>query len=296
MSAINIVRDRLRPNRDVVLSGRRDWRLVVAVPILVSLVVVGLFGRFIAPYGSLQGNLLDALKPPVFFGGTWSHVLGTDAIGRDILSRIILGAGVTLAVAGVTLLVGAGVGTAAGLVAGYLGGWVDSAIMRIVDVVISFPPILPPLLLAGAIGPSTTTLVVAIALIIWAPFARLVRAEVLVVRKEGFVASARVSGVPAPMIILRHLLPNVANTVVVLGVLQVGWLILAQSMLSFVGAGLPPPAPDWGGMIASGTDYISTAWWVPTMPGFAIIFTVLAFNLAGDWLQDRQDPRRLVAR
>lgn len=296
MSAINIVRDPLLPGRDIALSGRRDWRLVIAVPILVTLVVIGIFGRFIAPYGALQGNLLDALKPPLFFGGTWHHVLGTDAIGRDILSRIILGAGVTLAVAVVTLLVGAGVGTAAGLVAGYLGGWVDAVIMRCVDVVISFPPILPPLLLAGAIGPSATTLVVAIALIIWAPFARLVRSEVLVVRKEGFIASARVSGVPAPVIILRHLLPNVANTVVVLGVLQVGWLILAQSMLSFVGAGLPPPAPDWGGMIASGTDYISTAWWVPTIPGFAIILTVLAFNLAGDWLQDRQDPRRLIAR
>ena len=295
MSTGRVVAAWFLPRQRPARAARSDWRVIVAAPILIGLVIVGLFGSFLAPYGALQGNLSQALQPPVFAGGTWHHVLGTDAIGRDILSRIILGSRVTLEVAVVTLLVGAGFGTVAGMAAGYLGRWVEAAIMRCVDVVISFPPILPPILLAGAIGPSTTTLIFAIALIIWAPFARIVRGEVLVIRNESFIASARVSGVPARAIIARHLLPNVMNTVVVLGVLQVGWLILAQSMLSFVGAGLPPPAPDWGGMIASGTDYVSTAWWVPTMPGFAIIVTVLAFNLAGDWLQDRQDPRRVGA-
>jgi peptide/nickel transport system permease protein len=269
-------------------------RLGIAVPILLLLLVLGVFGDFIAPYGALAGSPSQSLRPPVFSGGNWAHVLGTDSVGRDILSRMILGTRITLLVAAVTLLVGGGVGSALGLLAGYARGHIDGSIMRLADVVMSFPPILPPMLLASVMGPSVGNVVITISLFIWAPFARQVRAEVVVLREEAFISSARVSGVPGWMIVLRHLLPNVLDIMIVLGTLQIGWLILAQSMLSFVGAGLPPPAPDWGGMIASGTEYVTRAWWIPTMPGIAIVLTVLAFNLLGDWLQEQRDPRRGV--
>jgi peptide/nickel transport system permease protein len=271
---------------------RVDLHLVIAVPILACLVLFGLLGQYIAPYGSLQGSLSGALAPPAWQSpGTFTHLLGTDPIGRDILSRIILGTRITLVVAAVTLLISGGIGTIVGLVAGYWGGWVDAVAMRFADIVLSFPPILLPLLLAGAVGPSAVNVVLTISFILWAQFARQIRADVVALREESFIASARVSGVSSLAIITRHLLPNVASTIIVVGTLQVGWLILAQSLLSFVGAGLPPPAPDWGGMVASGTDYVVTAWWVPTLPGVAIVLTVLAFNLLGDWLQGRFDPR-----
>jgi peptide/nickel transport system permease protein len=294
---VSVIVEAVRP----AASQRRIWRVArpgvrlgIALPILFLLVILAVFGEAIAPYGALTGSPSQALHPPVFAGGNWTHILGTDAVGRDILSRMILGTRVTMLVAAVTLLVGGVIGSALGLIAGYVRGHFDGAIMRLVDVVLSFPPILPPMLLAAAIGPSAGNVVITISFFIWAPFARQVRAEVVVLREEAFISSARVSAVPGPLIILRHLLPNVLDTIIVLATLQIGWLILAQSMLSFVGAGLPPPAPDWGGMIASGTEYVVRAWWIPTMPGLAIVLTVLAFNLLGDWLQEHRDPRRVV--
>jgi peptide/nickel transport system permease protein len=224
-------------------------------------------------------------------GGSWAYPLGTDPVGRDILSRLIIGTQITLAVSTAALLVGAIAGTALGLIAGYFGGIADKIIMRLADVAIGFPIILLAVLLAVVSGPRAENIVISVGLILWSRFARVVRAEVLSLRERDYVALARVSGASSGQIIRWHLLPNVMNTVVVLASLQIGFTILTEASLSFLGAGIPPPAPAWGAMVAEGRNYVVQAWWVPTMPGLAILLAVLAFNLLGDWLRDTFDPK-----
>lgn len=263
------------------------WSLGVLAALLVTAVV----GPFIAPHDPLAVNLPVRLTPPVFQGGSWTYPLGTDDAGRDILTRLIFGARVSLTVAGMSLLLGGAVGTSIGLLSGYAGGRLDALLMRITDLGISYPVILLVLVLAAAFGPQLSTLVVAIAFSVWARFARVVRDEVLVVREQNYVALAQLAGVPPHRIVLRHLLPNVANTIMVLLSLQLGQVIIIEASLSFLGAGVPPPEPAWGSMIALGRQYIVSAWWLPMMPGLAITVTILALNLFGDWLRDRLDPR-----
>lgn len=271
---------------------RVGWVPGFAIAIVGLLVVFGLFGEWIAPYGATESSLAARLKPPAWQeGGSWAHPLGTDAVGRDILSRIIIGTRITLAVSMAALLVGAVVGTALGLVAGYVGGLVDTTIMRVADVAIGFPIIMFALLLAVASGPNAENVVISVSLILWSRFARVVRAEVLSLREREYVSLAKVSGASALQIMRWHLLPNVMNTVIVLSSLQIGFTILTEASLSFLGAGVPPPAPAWGAMVAEGRNYVVQAWWVPTLPGFAILLAVLAFNLLGDWLRDTLDPK-----
>jgi len=274
------------------------WRLaalrrapVVPLGIIILLVLTALLANVLTPYSPVNISLPDRLRPPFWEqGGSLAHPLGTDPMGRDLLTRLIYGARISLLVGFLGLLVGGGMGAALGLIAGYAGGRLDAFLMRVTDTTLSFPIILFAILLVVILGSSLLTVVFAVALVLWARFARVIRGEVLSIRERDFVAQARIAG-SSPVRIMRvHLFPNVLNTLVVLLSLQIGWVIIVEASLSFLGAGVPPPTPTWGSMIAEGRDYIASAWWVSFFPGLAILVTVLAFNLFGDWLRDALDP------
>jgi peptide/nickel transport system permease protein len=277
------------PSRRRLDLARGPW---VSFLIIATLVVVAALAPWIAPHSPTAQSLADKLTPPVWQdGGTTKYWLGTDALGRDVLSRLVHGARVSLAVAAAALIIGGGIGLGLGVLAGYLGGRVDSVIMRVVDATLTFPTILIALLLAVSLGQGLRTIIIAIAVIIWARFARVVRGEVLAVRARDFVALARVHGCSHVRIMLVHIVPNVLNTFMVLLTLHIGFVIIVEASLSFLGAGIPPPTPSWGQMVADGRGHIASAWWLSVVPGVAIMLIVLAFNLFGDWLRDWLDPR-----
>jgi peptide/nickel transport system permease protein len=266
---------------------------VVPVAILVFfLLIPAIFAPLVAPHDPLKGALSKRLKPPVWAeGGSIDHLLGTDKMGRDILSRMIFGARISLLVSFMAIFVGGSIGTTLGLISGYFGGKVDALIMRLVDITLSIPTILLALVLVSAVGPSFGTVITVIALIIWARYARQARAEALTVKEQDFVARARVAGASHTRIMVRYIFPNIVNTLVVLATLQVGSIILLESTLSFLGVGIPRPTPAWGVMVADGRELIVTAWWVSMFPGIGIMLTVLSLNLFGDWLRDHLDPK-----
>lgn len=269
-------------------------RQVPMIPsaIIGMFVVTAIFADWLMPHNPYSAALPNTLLPPIWEpGGSLSYPIGADSLGRDILSRIIMGARVSLSVAVAAILAGGGIGTLLGLLAGYYGKKVDSVIMRAADVMIAFPTILLAVLLAVVLGPSFQNLILVIGLFLWAPFARLVRGEVLSWKTRDFVAAAKVAGASPSWIILHHILPNVLNSVVVMATLQVGYVILMEASLSFLGAGVPPPTPTWGSMVSEGRGYVETAWWVSVSPGVAIMLVVFAFNLFGDWLRDTLDPK-----
>jgi peptide/nickel transport system permease protein len=269
--------------------ARLPW---IPALIIVVLVFVAVLAPLLAPYSPTAQSLPDKLLPPAWLeGGSAQHLLGTDVLGRDMLSRLLYGARVSLAVAVSALLAGGVVGLALGILSGYLGGRVDSVLMRVVDATLTFPTILIALLLAVSLGAGLRTMVIAITLILWARFARVVRGEVLAVKTRDFVALARVHGCSHLRIMGVHILPNVTNTFMVLLSLHIGFVILVEASLSFLGAGIPPPTPSWGQMVADGRSHIASAWWLSVLPGAAIMLVVLAFNLFGDWLRDWLDPR-----
>jgi peptide/nickel transport system permease protein len=242
-----------------------------------------------------EANQIDLLyryaAPWPLDGSSVTHLLGTDRLGRDLLSRMLVGARNSLAVAVTAISFAAVVGTVLGLVAGYLGRWVDAVIMRWVDIMLSFPAILVALVFVVTVGASFWMVVAILALLLWAQFARLVRGEVLSWKERDFVARAKVSGASTLRILAQHIFPNIFNSVLVLATLQVGWAIVVESALSFLGAGIPPPAPTWGNLVAEGRDVLDSAWWISVFPGLAIMLAVLACNLFGDWLRDVLDPK-----
>jgi peptide/nickel transport system permease protein len=264
---------------------------LLPVAVLLMLVIMAVFAPRIAPYDPLQTSLTQRLAPPAFAGGTEAHLLGTDKLGRDVLSRIIYGSRVSLGVSVLVILITSIVGTALGILGGYQGGWLDSFLMRITDISLAFPGILIALLLAVTLGPSFTTVVLAISLLGWAPYARLIRGEVLKLRNADFVLQARIIGCSPMRIMVTHIFPNIVNPLLILATLSVGLIILVESALSYLGAGIPPPTPTWGSMVADGRGLIDTAWWISFFPGLAIGMVVLAGNFLGDWLRDRLDPR-----
>ncbi len=269
--------------------GRLPWTAFIIIAVML---VVAVFAPLIAPHSPTEQSLPDKLKPPAWQeGGSAKHLLGTDLLGRDLFSRLVYGARVSLTVAAFALLSGGLIGLAVGIIAGYLGGRVDSILMRVVDATLTFPTILIALLLAVSLGAGLRTIVIAITVIIWARFARVVRGEVLGVRARDFVSLARVHGCSSLRIMLVHIVPNVMNTFMVLLTLHIGFVIIVEASLSFLGAGIPPPTPSWGQMVADGRSHIASAWWLAVMPGAAIMLVVLAFNLFGDWLRDWLDPR-----
>ena len=264
----------------------------VPVVIIVIIVFAAVFAPIIAPHSPTKQSLRDKLHPPAWQeGGTAEHLLGTDILGRDILSRLIYGARVSLVIAATALLAGGAIGGVLGLISGYAGGKTDTLIMRAVDATLAFPTILFALLLAVTMGQGLQTVVLAVTLILWARFARVTRGEVLGLKDNDYVAMARVHGCSGARIMFVHIMPNVFNSFTVMLTLHVGLVILTEASLSFLGAGIPPPTPSWGQMVADGRAKVATAWWISIIPGIAITMVVIAFNLFGDWLRDRLDPK-----
>jgi peptide/nickel transport system permease protein len=269
------------------------WRLMRQNPtamaglmILVILGAMAVFAGWLAPYDPIEISLGERLQPP----GP-AHWFGTDEMGRDILSRVMFGARVSLRIGFVVILIAGGLGSVIGAAAGFYGGRIDNAIMRLMDVILSFPSLVLAMALAAAMGPSLNNAVMAVAFVMIPKFARLVRGEALAVKEMPFIAAARVSGASNRWIIAHHILPNCLNSVIVLGTLTLGDTILIAASLSFIGLGAQPPTPEWGAMISVGRKFLMDQWWYATFPGMFILSTVIGFNILGDALRDILDPR-----
>ncbi|MFW6194950.1 MAG: ABC transporter permease [Chloroflexota bacterium] len=265
---------------------------VIPVGIIILLVFMAIFAPLIAPQDPLRSDL-EKVKAPPFWAeeGDWSYPLGGDFIGRDVLSRVIHGSRISLLVAGIVLATGGVAGTALGIMAGYAGGFWDELIMRLVDFTFAIPFLLIALVAAVVFGSSLTLVLILLSLFSWPPFARQTRGLTLQLKETDYVASAKIAGASVARIAYRHILPGVINIVVVVATIRVGQLILVESVLSFLGVGIPAPQPAWGSMVSEGREFLTTAWWIAIMPGFAIFLTVFAFNFLGDWLRDYFDPR-----
>ena len=283
---------------------RKAWRIFRRYPILPALIVVliiicAIFAPLLAQHDPLVGNLRDQDRPPFWDAespisgkeGLAKYPLGTDPLGRDILSRIIWGARYSMIIAGVVIVTGAAGGTILGMIAGYFGGVADEILMRLVDLTLGVPFILVALATVVVFGASVTLVITLLILFSWSGFARQVRAETLRLRTTDYVAQAKITGASSARIIRSHIFPGVTSTVMVVASLNIGQLILTEATLSFLGVGIPKPRPAWGSMVADGRDYIGTSYWMALFPGLAIFLVVFAFNFLGDWLRDRLDPR-----
>ena len=279
-----------RPNRVGQLGRQVRESRLPWLPILVflTMAVCAIFAPWLAPHETDTLNILNKNIAP---GETVEHLLGTDTLGRDILSRMIFGARTTVVISLMALVTGGVVGTVLGLVSGYMGGWADAVIMRVTDAALGFPTILVALVIAVILGKGTEVIILAVALTVWARFARMIRGDVLAVKILDFVTVAKISGVSTPVVIWRHIFPNVVNTLMVVTSLLVGQVILLEAALSFLGLGLAPGAPSWGIMVSEGKEVILDVWWLSLFPGLAITIVVLAFNFFGDWIRDYMDPK-----
>jgi peptide/nickel transport system permease protein len=279
-------------------AGPGPWRAILGRPglalatlVVLAVVAAGVAAPAVAPLDPVEQNVIDRLTPPFFMkGGTREHWLGTDHLGRDVLSRLIYGARVALIVGITTVAVSGLVGVGIGLIAGYFGGWADTTFMRLLDIQISMPFMLLALTIIGILGPSLRNIVIVLALTGWVVYARIVRAEILSLRTREFVVACRALGGSDTRIIVRHLLPNVRSSVLVVSTVEVARMMLLESALSFLGLGVRPPTPSWGAMLADGRIYLTSAWWLAMFPGLAISVTVLAVNSVGDRLRDYLDP------
>ena len=260
--------------------------------VLAALVFTAVFAPYLAPHSPTDGDITQKSIPPVWMErGDREHPLGTDRFGRDVLSRIIWGSRISLLVSLVAIGVAGTFGTLLGLISGYRGGLTDTILMRLTDIGLSLPTILIAVVLVAVSEPSFGNVVLVIALLLWPRFARQIRGETLAIKEHDFVALAVVAGRSSAWIIRRHIFPNVVPTLLVISTLQVGYVILLEGTLSFLGVGVPPPNPAWGLMIADGRGFLATAWWISLFPGLAMLLTVLAVNLMGDWLRDHLDPK-----
>lgn len=280
------------------LPARRfPWAAMRRLPWLPLLVlgavgIAAIGGEAISPHDPNGLDLSASFKPPAWQeGGSWDYPLGADNLGRDILSRIMAGCGVSVIVAFYAILFSGSIGALAGMIAGYFGGRVDAVLMRLIEIQQSVPSIALALILAAAMEPGLSTVVIVIVLTYWAWYARIIRGEIMALKGRDYIAFARTAGVSTPVIFRRHLLPNIFNTLVVLGTLQVGQVILFEASLSFLGLGIQQPDISWGLMLSDARQYITNAWWGITMPGIAIMLTCLSANIFGDWLRDRLDPQ-----
>lgn len=266
--------------------------ILAAAAVLTIFVLTAVFADYLAPHNPKQINLAYSLTPPSFMeGGEKQFLLGTDMLGRDILSRVIFGARVSFIVALTGVLFSGFIGGTLGILAGFKGGNIDIVISRCIDIMLGFPTILIALVLAIIFGGSLSNVIMVVVLIYWARYARQARGETLKIREMDYVVLAHTSGCSDAGIMLRHIVPNVLNSLIVLGTLNVGMVITLEASLSFLGAGIPPPTPSWGSMCADGRGLLDTAWWVSFMPGGAITMLVLSGNIFGDWLRDKLDPK-----
>jgi peptide/nickel transport system permease protein len=278
------------PRRRGLRSLLRRLPALLAALVLATILLIAAGAPVIAPHDPLAQNLDGRLAPPVWSGGTGAHPLGTDQLGRDLLSRLMFGARVSLVI-GVTAVVIAGLtGVIIGLLAGYYGGLVDEALMRLADLRLALPLILLVIAVIAVFGPSFTIVVVVLGLTGWVAYARVVRAEVLSLREREFVVAARAMGAADLRLVFRHILPNAIASAIVIGSLELAQMIVVESSLSFLGLGVQPPTPSWGNMLGEGRDYLQAKWWIATFPGLAIALTAVSINLVGDWLRDLVDP------
>ncbi len=293
-------------NPDWIVHERSNWERIRRSLFPAKLAILGLFllagvvfmalsAPYLAPHDP-NGILLDAkLKPPVWQkGGTWEYPLGTDKLGRDVLSRIMYGARVSLVVGFGAVLLGGLIGVTLGLLSGFYGGWIDDAITLLTEIQMAFPTILLAIAIMAVLGPGLRNVIIVLSFAGWVAYDRVVRGQTLTAREQLYVEAARVIGVRDWKILFRHILPNVAASVVIIGSFGVASAILAEAFLSFLGLGIGPETPTWGGMLADGRDLMREAWWLATLPGLAIMLTVLGINSVGDWLRDFLDPRLRV--
>jgi peptide/nickel transport system permease protein len=278
--------------------ARSLWKSKAAVfgsTIVLAVAFCALGAPFLALHDPNEQSLRRRLIPPAWAGkGTWEYPLGTDHLGRDIFSRAIYGSRVSLTVGFSAVLISGTLGVLLGLIAGYYGGTIEAIIMRLVDVQLAFPFILLAISVVAVVGAGVKNVIIVLGIAGWMVYGRIVRGEVLSVKEREFVVAAKAVGVRDSLILFRHILPNVLTPVIVVATFSVANVIILEAALSFLGVGVEPTIPTWGGMLADGREYISTAWWLATFPGLAIMFTVLGINLIGDWLRDILDPRLTV--
>ena len=267
---------------------------LLPLAILVPFVLIAVFADYIAPYDPTEpvAGMKIFIPPAWMQGGDIRVLLGTDFQGRDVLSRLIFGARVSLIVGVMGTVVAGGIGTALGILAGYLGGWADQVIMRLTDAWLALPALVFAIFLATMVGPSMWNIIIILGLVYWTRYARVIRGEVLSLREREFVKLAEIAGASSTRVIRRHILPNVLNSAMVLASLTIGVVIIAEASLSFLGVGVPPPEPAWGSMLADGRSMLMVgAWWLTVLPGLCIMMVVLATQLLGDWLRIRLDPQ-----
>ena len=299
----------MREYPPVIRELRSVWQFMrrwpaIPMAVLTTLVFCGVFADVLATHDPYSGGLRSRHQPPPWMPDGMvheslkvneetraEHLLGTDHAGRDVFSRMIHGARISLVVAGIAIVSGFITGTTLGILSGYYGGWVDEVITRIVDIWQALPFLMVALVCVILFGQSTVLLLFLMVALAWNPFVRVIRSQTLVVKNQPYVDLARVAGCSPLRILIRHILPGVINTAVVIATLSVGSLILAEAALSFLGAGVPSPTPTWGSMVSDGRAYITSAWWPTVLPGLAIFMVVMSLNFTGDWLRDRLDPR-----
>ncbi|MEM7124760.1 MAG: ABC transporter permease [Chloroflexota bacterium] len=289
---LDVSRSTLRGRLQYALSTlRRSPVGVIGGVIVIFVLLCAAFGPMIAPFDATEHNLRARFMPPGFADDNGTYILGTDQLGRDILSRVIMGSRISVTVGVAAVVIAGTIGLLYGILAGFVGGWLDALLMRIADALLAIPFIILAVAVSGVVGPSLLTLILVLGFTGWVTYARVARSEVLVVRELDYVVAARVIGQPTNRIMVKHILPNVLASAIVLAALQVGVTILAESSLSFLGLGVQPPTVTWGLMLADGRQYLGSAWWMATFPGIAITITVLGVVFLGDWVRDVLDPR-----
>jgi peptide/nickel transport system permease protein len=270
----------------------RNTGATFGLVVLVIVVIVGLLAPWLAPYEPTAQDAYNRLGPPIWMeGGTPEHLLGTDHLGRDLLSRIIHGTRISLLVAVTAVLLSGALGLLLGLTSGYFGGWWENFIMRIADIQLAIPTLILALAVVAAVGPGLVNVILVLGVTGWVTYGRVVRGEVLKVKEAEYVTSAVSLGGSHTRILSRHIVPNLLHSVIVMASFELARMIVVEASLSFLGLGVMPPTPTWGGMVADGRTYIYNAWWLTMLPGAAIVLTVLGANLFGDWLRDMLDPQ-----
>ncbi|CAN5601901.1 ABC transporter permease [soil metagenome] len=259
---------------------------IVALFIISVFLILCIGGTVLAPYDPREASATDRLLAP-----SWDHPFGTDEIGRDVMSRVMSGARYSLGIAMLILVIAIPVGTLVGVIAGYAGGIFDELLMRLTDIFLAFPAIILAMAIAAALGPNLRNTVIALTVVYWPWYARLVRGQILQIKEQDYIEAGRALGVSTPRLVLRHILPNAMAPIIIQGTIDVGFAVLATSSLSFIGLGAQPPTPEWGTMITNSRTYFRVAWWYFTFPGIALMLTVVGFNLLGDGLRDYFDPR-----
>jgi peptide/nickel transport system permease protein len=273
------------------MRRRPSLAVLGAAAVLAVVVLLTIFADRVAPAGPNEQDITARLRPPALAGGSWSRPLGTDELGRDVLSRLLYGGRVSLTVGLLAVAVSCPIGVVIGLAAGFLGGWVDRALMRVTDIQLAIPTILLAMALVTVLGPGVTNIVLTLSVTGWTVYARLIRGETLALRAREFVEATRAAGAGQARIMFRHVLPNVVSPAIVVATFAVGSMVVLEATLSFLGIGVPLRVATWGSMLNGGRTYLKSAWWITAFPGLAIFVTVLAINALGDFMRDALDPR-----